>query len=106
MVGLSIAARIHSINDEMKDKGSYNQVYLEELVYQYPTKHKHGFTDVEQQEMLDLFENINMDKYNSTMMGNTCMMDEEDGIITYHCDVLTALKCGIENRDQTVGEWD
>jgi hypothetical protein len=106
MVGLSIAARIHSINDEMKDRGLYNKVYLEEIVYKYPTKHMIGFTELEQKEMLDLFENINMDKYNNAMMGNTCMMDAEDGIITYHCDVLTALKCAIENRNQTLLEWD
>ncbi len=106
MVGLSIAARIHSINDELKDSGTYNPTYLEEIVYKYPTKHKHGFIQTELNEVMDLFENLNMDKWNSAMMGNTCIMDKDDGIITYHCDVLTGLKCALENRDQTLEEWD
>jgi len=106
MVGLSIISKVNSINDDIKDRGSYVVTYLEEVVYNYPTKHKAGFIDIEIKELLDLFENLNMDKWNSAMMGNTCMMDEAGAIITYHCDVLTALKCTLENRDQTIEEWD
>ena len=77
----------------MKDKK------LEELVYNYPTKHKQGFIKSEMEDILTKFPDINIDKYNDAMMGNTCMWNENDGIITYHCDLLTALSCGINGRD-------
>ena len=81
-------------------------VGLNELVYDYPTKHKAGFIQTEIEDLLSKFENLNMDKWDSAMMGNTCMMDANDGIISYHCDVLGALRCAIENRDLTLPEWD
>ena len=75
------------------------------LVYDYPTKHERGFIWSEQQDLLKQFPNINMDKYYDAMKGNTCQMST-DGIISYHCDIVTALLCGIENRDITFDEWD
>ena len=48
---------------------------------------------------------FNEDKYNDAMMCNTCMM-HEGKIVNYHCDVLLALNCALENRDQKVEEWD
>lgn len=78
---------------------------LEKLVYSYPTKYDIGFTDEEQQLLLKKFPNINMDKYNNAMMGNTCQM-RGNKIISYHQDVYHALLCGLENRDLTIAEWD
>lgn len=106
MVGLSITSMVYAINDDLKDNGKYDGQMLHDLIYKFPTKHEHGFIDTEIEELLSLFENLNMDKWNSAMMGNTCMMDEQDGIITYHCDVLTGLKCALENREQYSHEWD
>jgi len=78
---------------------------LEKLVYDYPTKYPEGFIWEEQKELLKQFPNINQDKYWDAMRGNTCIM--RDGkIVSYHCDILTALLCGIENRDMTLEEWD
>jgi hypothetical protein len=78
---------------------------LEDKVYKYPTKSKYGFHNDELETLLKDYPNINMDKFNDAMMGNTCMMDE-GGVIMYYCDILGALKCGIENRELTIFEWD
>lgn len=80
---------------------------LEQLVYSWPTKYKEGFLAEEEKELLSKFksEQLNMNKWDSAMIGNTCMMKPE-GIITYHCDVLTALKCALEDRDMYWYEWD
>jgi len=80
---------------------------LQKLVYEWPTKYKEGFISTEIDELLAMFknDNLNMDKWDNAMMGNTCMM-AEDGIISYHCDVLTALRCALENRDMYSYEWD
>jgi hypothetical protein len=89
-----------------QDKKTFNK-NLEDLVYNYPTKHKEGFTTDEQRALVSKFPNINMDKYWDAQMGITCMRDDETGqFIIYHCDVLTSLRCGIENRDITLAEWD
>jgi hypothetical protein len=84
-----------------------NQEYkeLRELVYNYSTKNEYGFNDEEQKKLLEQFPDVNMDKYNNALMGITCMM-ENDKFIIYHCDIFTALVCGIENRNQTITEWD
>ncbi len=79
---------------------------LKKLVNEYPTKSEYGFTEVEQEELLKNFPNVNMEKYNNAMRGNTCMINDDQEIISYHCDVLKALYCGIENRDLTQEEFD
>lgn len=79
---------------------------LEDLVYNYPFKHTNGFTSDEQKELLKQFPDINMDKYYDAMMGNTGMVNDEGKFITYPCDIVTALRCGIENRDIHLSEWD
>ena len=80
---------------------------IDKLVNEYPTLHKEGFTNKEMRDLILSLKDtpINMDKFNSTMMGNTCMMIN-GMVINYHCDVIMALTCGIENRDQTAYEWD
>ena len=112
MVGLGkeevmkeLLKKANEINDSMKEKGSYIHVDLSTIVNNWPTKYETGFLQSEIDEMLVWFGELNMDKWNSAMMGNTCMMAQE-GIINYHCDVLSALTCALENRDQTLEEWD
>ena len=78
---------------------------LENIVYEYPTKYKEGFLENEEKNLLSKIVGINMDKYYSALQGNTCMLKEE-GIISYHCDILNALVCGLENRDLNFLEWD
>ena len=83
----------------MEPKKLYN------LVYEYPTKYKEGFLPDEIKEILKQFPNINMDKYDDAMMANTCAM-REGKLVMYHCDILAAITCGIENRDMRIEEWD
>jgi len=78
---------------------------LQQLVYNYPTKYPEGFIWEEINQLLTKFSNINKDKFWNAMKGNTCII--RDGkIVSYYCDILTALYCGIENRDITEAEWD
>jgi hypothetical protein len=68
-------------------------------------KYEEGFTNLELSIILNKYDNINLDKYNDAMMGNTCMMIDNN-MINYPWDVRTALICGIENRNQTIWEMD
>lgn len=89
-----------------EERKAYN-LKLYNLVYNWPTKSEYGFIAAEQAELLKQFPDINMDKYEDALTGITCMMDEETGgLIIYHCDILTALRCGIENRNMYAYEWD
>jgi len=78
---------------------------LENLVYGFKTKYKEGFVQSEIEELLKNYPNIDREKFNKAFWGNTCMVRNEE-IITYHCDVYTALLCGIEERDIKASEWD
>jgi len=78
---------------------------IEELVYGYETKNKEGFTNRELDKLISRFPGLNEDKFNLAFMGNTCMKINDE-IIHYHCDVVTALKCGIEGRDILPHEFD
>jgi hypothetical protein len=88
-----------------EDKKTFNKK-LEDLVYNYPTKNKEGFINEEQQVLIAMFPEMNMDKYWGAQNHITCMMDENGKFIIYHCDVLLSLRCGLENRDVTIAEWD
>jgi hypothetical protein len=78
-------------------------------VYNYKTKHEYGFVNSELKEIVERYKvlvpGFSMEKFNDALRGNTCMMIEGQ-IITYHTDVLKALSCGIDNRDQSIFEWD
>lgn len=76
---------------------------LEDLVYNWPVQSEHGFTGADQILILDHIgkENLNMDKYYNALVGITC-----SGNAIYHCDILTALRCALEDRDMTLEEWD
>lgn len=80
---------------------------LEELIYSYPTNSKYGFTDDEIKGFISLNvkQPISQKHYDSAMQGNTCMI-EGGNVINYHCDVLKAIRCGIEKRGLTFSEWD
>lgn len=84
---------------------------IKDTVYNFKTDSKHGFKGDEINELLEniikKYPNFNMEKFNDAFMGNTCMLDNKDNkIIYYHCDVLTAINCGIENREINTTEWD
>lgn len=82
------------------------QTRIYKFITEYPTKHKMGFMESEMEHVLSKFPDINMEKYNKAMRGNTCGTDKEDGILTYHCDLLKAIHCGMEDRELRMHEWD
>jgi len=71
------------------------------------TKYKEGFLPKEHMKLLSRFPTkyMNMDKYWNALHGITFMITD-DGVLTYHCDIITALNCTIENRDMYLHEWD
>jgi len=89
-------------------KTKIDEKQLEELVYNYKTVSKHGFLFSEIQKLVkeDLKDyEFNWDRFDEAMMGNTCMMYESK-IVNYHCDVLTGLLCGLQNRGKYGYEFD
>ena len=84
-------------------KANYKEI--RRVVYNFKTKNKEGFVQSEIDKLLSDYKGINMDKFNSAIYGNTCMIIDGE-IVTYHCDVEMALICGIEGRDLTGWEWD
>ena len=90
-------------------KKKYTQQELRDLVYNYKTYSEHGFIQEEIEELIKLFPNFNRDKFNNAMNGNTCMMTEWNGkprIANYHCDVITGIRCALENRTKYGYEFD
>jgi hypothetical protein len=78
---------------------------IKTFIENYPSKYEYGFLETEIEEILGHYPEINMDKFENALMGNTCMMIEGK-IIQYHCDIVKAIVCGMENRDLTEEEWD
>lgn len=68
---------------------------IEDLVYNHPTKNKHGFSSKEMEDLLSEIEGLDIRKYNEALTGITCMMDEEDGIIVYPVDVVNGIRAGL-----------
>ena len=79
---------------------------LYEKVYNYKSKSEYGLIEAEIKDILKDYPDCNMEKYNSAMMGNTCMFEDDKGFINYHCDVYSAILCGVEDRELTIDEWD
>lgn len=79
---------------------------LEDTVYNYKTKSEHGFRPEEETEILKLYPEIDPSDYYYKLGVNTCIMDDDGAFITYHCDVLNGLLCSLEDREQTLEEWD
>ena len=78
---------------------------LEKKVLEFPTKNVEGFTYSEIQLLLKNYPSINHEKFNEALMGITGLLIDGE-FITYHGDVLLALRCGLENRSPTSFEWD
>lgn len=76
-----------------------------DIVYNYPTKNKEGFTYSEVEDVLKNFPNLNRDYFNNALRGTTCMMIEKE-IITYHCDIENAIICGLKGTNVVGIKWD
>lgn len=80
---------------------------VSKFVNEYITSFDLGFTQTELHIILYTHENINHKAFWKAMFGNT-LGSSPDGKIPlyYKGDVITALKCGIENRELRQEEWD
>lgn len=78
---------------------------IADTVYNFKTKYKEGFTEPEITELLKQFPNINQRFFDGALMGITCMRINDETVI-YHCDIEKAIRCGLENRNLRLGEWD
>lgn len=78
---------------------------LKDEIYNYETKYKQGFIREEVEELIKKYSTISREKFESALTGITCMMIDGN-IIFYHTDIYNALRCGLENRDLTIYEWD
>lgn len=78
---------------------------LKEKVYNYNTKYDIGYLPNEIDNLLEEYPNINKDKFDTALRGVTCQ-SKEGKLVIYYCDILLALKCGLENRDVRLYEWD
>ena len=66
------------------------------LANNYPSKNYQGFIQSEIEELLSFYPDVNMEKFNESLMGNTCMLTEEGNIISYHHDIAKALGEGLK----------
>jgi hypothetical protein len=79
---------------------------LQDKIYNYPTRNKIGFLMVEVEQLLSEFPDCNREKFNSALLGITCLGDENWNVIIFHSDIEKALYCGLENRNLRSYEWD
>jgi hypothetical protein len=77
---------------------------VQKLIEEYPTKHKEGFIGSEIITIINKY-GISSDAFFDALGVNTCMIIDGD-MITYHCDIITALYCVLEDRDKHLWEWD
>ena len=77
---------------------------IKELIEEYPTKNKEGFIHSEIMEIIIKY-GIPSDTFFDALGVNTCMMIDGD-MVTYHCDIMTALYCVVEGREKHPWEWD
>ena len=78
---------------------------LENFVYNYPTKYVQGFIWSEQNELLESFPHIDVEKFNDAL--NYITATTIDGnIVIYPQDIFSALLCGLEYRTLSALEFD
>lgn len=77
---------------------------VEKIVNNFPTKHKIGFTGGEIIELMIKY-NIDLNVFLDKLGVNTVSVIGGESI-TYHHDIIKGLRCVIENREQTLEEWD
>lgn len=78
---------------------------ITETVYAYKTTFKEGFSPVEIEIILLKFPGINKQKFWNALRGVTGVMIKNIRIV-YNDDLVTALRCGVENRDINQQEFD
>ena len=66
---------------------------ITERVNTYPTKYEDGFIKSEIETLLKEYP-IDIERFNLSMMGHTCMLIDNE-TIWYHCDIIKAIKYSI-----------
>jgi hypothetical protein len=66
---------------------------ITERVNTYPTKYEYGFIKAEIEDLLKEYP-IDIERFNLSMMGHTCMLIDNE-TIWYHCDIIKAIKYSI-----------
>jgi len=79
---------------------------VDSYVNNYITSFELGFTQTELQIILHTHNNINEKAFWKAMLGNTLGSSPNGIPLYYPGDVITAIKCGIDNRNITQEEWD
>jgi hypothetical protein len=66
---------------------------IAERVNTYPTKYQYGFIKAEIETLLKEYP-IDIERFNQSMMGHTCMLIDNE-TIWYHCDIIKAIKYSV-----------
>jgi hypothetical protein len=66
---------------------------IAERVNNYPTNYQYGFIKAEIEILLKEYS-IDMERFNLSMMGHTCMLIDNE-TIWYHCDIIKAIKYSV-----------
>ncbi len=100
-----IVQKAYEIEPPQKENG---HAFVEELLERYPKANERGFSPDDISNILKFFgdDEINMEKFNDVMMGNTGVVTDGGVFLTYHTDLRRALICGLEGRGLRVGEFD
>ncbi len=66
---------------------------ITERVNTYKTKYEYGFIKAEIEDLLKEYP-IDIERFNQSMMGHTCMLIDNE-TIWYHCDIIKAIKYSV-----------
>lgn len=66
---------------------------IAETVNNFKTKYEYGFIQSEIEILLKQYP-IDMDRFNESMMGHTCMCIDNE-TIWYHCDIIKAINYSV-----------
>ena len=78
------------------------------IVLAYDRTNDLGFTSIEEALLLlkNFDEMINIERFHNAKFGNTVGVTDSGLTLTYPVDLITAIMCGLEDRDITQAEWD
>lgn len=79
---------------------------IEEIVYSFPTKHKEGYTREEITGLLkEKFPKITREQL-AKKIGTVTGIIIAGDLLIYQSDIINALLCVVENREQSSFEFD
>lgn len=77
---------------------------LDNIINNYQTLYTMGFTVIELHQLLEKYS-IDTDSFYEKLGINTVRVIDGQ-TVTYHCDIIKGLRCVLEDREQTLEEWD